>query len=55
MRNTSRMTRLNNEIDEALQKFANDRKWTISFAIAEILANSSEISHYLLEKNKETA
>lgn len=57
MQTIPRMTRLRDEIDEALQKFASSKKWSISLAIAEIVANSSEISHYLSldDKNREIA
>lgn len=57
MNTIPRMTRLRNEIDEALQKFASNKKWSISLAISEIIANSSEISDYLTlsEKNREVA
>lgn len=55
MATTPRMTRLEYDIDNALQKFAGARKWKISFAIAQILANSPEISSYLDEKNREVA
>ena len=50
-----RMTRLEYDIDNALQKFASEKKWKISFAIAQILENSPEISSYLDEKNREVA
>lgn len=57
MQTTPRMTRLSDRIDKALQEFANSKKWSISLAIAEILANSSEISNYLSleDKNREIA
>mgnify|MGYP007049376845 CR=1 FL=1 len=35
-----RMTRVREEIDEAISKYASERKWTISFAIAQILEDS---------------
>lgn len=57
MQTIPRMTRVGGRVDEALQKFADDKEWTISFAIAKILANSSELSYYLSleDKNREIA
>lgn len=52
-----RMTRVREEIDEAISKYASERKWTISFAIAQILEDSPILSHYLSleDKNREIA
>lgn len=57
MQSVPRMTRLNNRIDEALKRFADEKKWTLSFAISEIVSNAREISDYLTleEKNREVA
>lgn len=57
MQTVSRMTRLNYNVDEALQRYANDKKWSKSFAISEIVSNSKVISDYLtlVEKNNEKA
>lgn len=57
MHTVPRMTRLKQEIDNALKLFASDKRWSLSLAIAEIVANSNEISDYLTldEKNRERA
>lgn len=47
MHTVPRMTRLKQEIDNALKLFASDKRWSLSLAIAEIVANSNEISDYL--------
>lgn len=57
MQTIPRMTRLKQETDRALKLFASEKRWSLSLAIAEIVANSSEISEYLTqsEKNREVA